>query len=64
MVWVGQEAAVVQGGGAVFVALAMPRSTPNEGRSYLLIDISNSFTKLAFASRKKLGGRSGSRPID
>ncbi len=44
-----------KGVGAVFVALVVPRSTPNEERSYLLIDVSNSFTKLAFASTKKLG---------
>ena len=50
-----KRAAVVQGGGAVFVALVMPRSTPNEERCYLLIDVSNSFTKLAFASTRKLG---------
>jgi type III pantothenate kinase len=39
----------------VFVALGMPECAPNEKRKYLLIDISNSFTKLAFASREKLG---------
>ncbi len=39
----------------VFVALVMPRPAPNEKRNYLLIDISNSFTKLAFASARRLG---------
>ncbi|MEO7165957.1 MAG: type III pantothenate kinase [Spartobacteria bacterium] len=39
----------------MFVALAVPRSTPNRKLEYLLIDISNSFTKLAFASAEKLG---------
>ncbi len=38
----------------MFVALAVPRPVP-EKSEYLLIDISNSFTKLAFASSKKLG---------
>ena len=33
----------------------MPGFAPNEKRKYLLIDVSNSFTKLAFASGKKLG---------
>ena len=32
----------------------MPGLVPNEKRKYLLIDVSNSFTKLAFASREKL----------
>ncbi|MGH8095266.1 MAG: type III pantothenate kinase [Chthoniobacterales bacterium] len=40
----------------MFVALVMPRTSPNEKWSYLLIDVSNSFTKLALASPKKLGG--------
>ena len=40
---------------AVFVALVMPRPAPNDGGDLLLIDISNSFTKLAFSSPKKLG---------
>jgi type III pantothenate kinase len=40
---------------AVFVALVMPKHPPNEKRSYLLIDVSNSFTKLALASTEKLG---------
>jgi len=33
----------------------MPLILPNEKRSYLLIDVSNSFTKFAFATRQKLG---------
>ncbi len=33
----------------------MPTSPPNKKSEYLLIDISNSFTKLAFASRERLG---------
>ncbi|MEO8440180.1 MAG: type III pantothenate kinase [Spartobacteria bacterium] len=33
----------------------MPKAVPNKKSDYLLIDISNSFTKLAFASRDKLG---------
>jgi len=33
----------------------MPGRSPNEKRKYLLVDVSNSFTKLAFASREKLG---------
>ncbi len=33
----------------------MPRRAPNKKSNYLLIDISNSYTKLAFASRAKLG---------
>ena len=41
--------------GPVFVALVMPRPAPNKKSDYLLIDISNSFTKLAFASKDKLG---------
>jgi type III pantothenate kinase len=32
----------------------MGQALPNEKRSYLLIDVSNSFTKLAFASSEKL----------
>jgi len=32
----------------------MRRASPNEKRNYLLIDVSNSFTKLAFASAEKL----------
>jgi hypothetical protein len=28
---------------------------PNEKRSYLLIDVSNSFTKFAFATKQRLG---------
>jgi type III pantothenate kinase len=39
----------------VFVASVMPGPLPNERRDYLLIDVSNSFTKLAFASPEKLG---------
>ena len=39
----------------MFVALVMPKGSPNKNSGYLLIDISNSFTKLAFASEKKLG---------
>ena len=45
---------VVRCAGGVFVALNMPGLVPNEKRKYLLIDVSNSFTKLAFASREKL----------
>ncbi|MGI8957041.1 MAG: type III pantothenate kinase [Chthoniobacterales bacterium] len=33
----------------------MPKAAPNKKLDYLLIDISNSYTKLAFASRDKLG---------
>ena len=33
----------------------MPKCVPNENSDYLLIDVSNSFTKVAFASRTKLG---------
>ncbi len=40
---------------AVFVALVMPRPAPNKKSNYLLIDVSNSFTKLAFASKDRLG---------
>jgi type III pantothenate kinase len=46
---------VVWRAAAVFVALVMPRLTPNKKSDYLLIDISNSFTKLAFASKDRLG---------
>ena len=35
----------------------MPKSSSRRKREYLLIDISNSFTKLAFASGQKLGAR-------
>jgi type III pantothenate kinase len=41
--------------GAVFVPQVMPRALPNDAKRLLLIDISNSFTKLAFSSPKKLG---------
>jgi len=33
----------------------MRRTLPNEKRSYLLIDVSNSFTKFAFATKQRLG---------
>lgn len=33
----------------------MPKAAPNKKWDYLLIDVSNSFTKLAFASQKMLG---------
>jgi type III pantothenate kinase len=33
----------------------MPVPVPNDRRSYLLIDVSNSFTKLAFANAARLG---------
>ena len=49
-------APVGPGAAAVFVALVMPRLAPYKKANYLLIDISNSFTKLAFASRERLGG--------
>ena len=39
---------------AVFVGLVMRRTLPNEKRSYLLIDVSNSFTKFAFATKQRL----------
>ena len=39
----------------MFVALVMPRLVPDKRSDYLLIDISNSFTKLAFASKERLG---------
>ncbi len=39
----------------MFVALVVPKAAPKKKSSYLLIDISNSFTKLAFASEKKVG---------
>ncbi len=42
-------------GAPVFVARVMTRPVPNKNADYLLIDISNSFTKLAFASQKRLG---------
>jgi len=42
-------------GAPVFVAVVMPGRLPNKKSEYLLIDVSNSFTKLAFASRDKLG---------
>ena len=42
-------------GPAVFVALVMPRPAPDRKAKYLLIDVSNSFTKLAFASSSRLG---------
>jgi type III pantothenate kinase len=45
---------VVRRAGAVFVALVAPWSMPNEKQNYLLVDVSNSFTKLAFASTRKL----------
>jgi type III pantothenate kinase len=35
--------------------LVMPRPAPNKKSDYLLIDVSNSFTKLAFASQDRLG---------
>ena len=40
---------------AVFVAFFMPRSVPGRKAKYLLVDVSNSFTKLAFASASRLG---------
>ena len=46
---------VVPRAGAVFVALVMPRPAPGRKAKYLLIDVSNSFTKLALASAVKLG---------
>ncbi len=46
---------VVPRAGAVFVALVMPRPAPNENQKYLLIDVSNSFTKMALASATRLG---------
>jgi type III pantothenate kinase len=39
----------------VFVAPVMPRTATDQKTNYLLIDISNSFTKLVFASSAKLG---------
>jgi type III pantothenate kinase len=33
----------------------MPRPAPNDRGDFLLVDVSNSFTKLAFSSREKLG---------
>jgi type III pantothenate kinase len=50
-------AAVVRDDAPVKGPCAMPRSLPRRKSDYLLIDVSNSFTKLAFASRKKLGGK-------
>jgi type III pantothenate kinase len=41
-------------GAAVFVAPTMARRAPNEKSQYLLIDVSNSFTKIAPASATKL----------
>src|SRR5678815_1969665 len=41
-------------GGTVFVGFVMRRTLPNEKRSYLLIDVSNSFTKFAFATGQRL----------
>ena len=46
---------VVRRSGAVFVALVMPRPAPDRKAKYLLIDVSNSFTKLAFATSARLG---------
>jgi type III pantothenate kinase len=40
---------------AVFVALAMAKRARSFKSDYLLIDVSNSFTKLAFASAARLG---------
>ena len=37
------------------LGLVMRRTWPNEKRSYLLIDVSNSFTKFAFATKQRLG---------
>jgi type III pantothenate kinase len=37
------------------LGLVMGRALPNEKRSYLLIDVSNSFTKFAFATEQRLG---------
>lgn len=52
----GREArAVVPRPAAVFVAFVMPGRSPDKKSDYLLIDVSNSFTKLAFASREKIG---------
>lgn len=39
----------------VFVPLVMPRRSPVRKSDYLLVDISNSFTKLAFSSRARIG---------
>ena len=39
----------------MFVARVKRRPAPNDLRRYLLVDVSNSFTKLAFASAEKLG---------
>ncbi len=39
----------------MFVGFVMGRTLPNEKRSYLLIDVSNSFTKFAFATKQRLG---------
>ena len=39
----------------MFVAPVMPRLATDRKPNYLLIDISNSFTKLVFASSAKLG---------
>ena len=39
----------------MFVELVMSGVLPNEKRNYLLIDVSNSFTKFAFATRQRLG---------
>lgn len=47
---------VVRCAAAVFVALVMPRLAPRKRSDYLLIDVSNSFTKLAFASKDRLAG--------
>ncbi|HEY1583165.1 MAG TPA: type III pantothenate kinase [Chthoniobacterales bacterium] len=33
----------------------MPRPSPEKKSDYLLVDVSNSFTKIAFASREKIG---------
>jgi type III pantothenate kinase len=46
--------ALVRDHRAVFVAFVMPGRSPNKKSDYLLIDVSNSFTKLAFASREKI----------
>ena len=39
----------------MFVAPVKRRPSPNDKRTYLLVDVSNSFTKLAFAIPDKLG---------
>ena len=46
---------MTRGAARCLLGLVMRRTWPNEKRSYLLIDVSNSFTKFAFATKQRLG---------